>query len=284
MKFFITYSVVLFTAASCYSPRYVYSPAAHNLPLLTKKNDSKIAVDYSTNLMSTREVNGRKTKQRAFGYDIQTAWAVSQNWAIQASYYKRKELNDGSFLFSGGDSTVINYRRSLLEAGIGYYVKINNESNKFFQVFAGLGSGKFSFTDGGKYADSTLYNNFFSSRVTKFYIQPAFIYSKIGIFNSAFSSRFSFLHFQSVRTNYTNNDLENYKLDGLSGRTVVFWEPAFVNSYGFRKIPGFLLEWQAGFSFLMSRRFVDARSINFSAGLVVDLGKMLKKSKEVKKK
>ncbi|MFZ1530060.1 MAG: hypothetical protein WAT19_15000 [Ferruginibacter sp.] len=284
MKLFFTYLLLLLFTVSCYTPRYVYSPSAQNVPLLTKKNDSKIAFNYSTNLLGTKEVSGHKTKQKALGYDIQAAWAVSKNWAVQSNYYKRKELNDGSFLFSGGDSTVINYRRSLLEGGIGYYTRINKESNKFFQVFAGLGSGKFSFTDGGRYADSTLYRNFFSSRVTKFYIQPAFIYSKNGIFNSAFSSRFSFLNFHGIRTDYSSNDLENYKLDGLSGRTVVFWEPVFVNSYGFKKIPGLLLEWQAGFSFLMSRRFVDARSINFSAGLLADLGKILKENNRVKKK
>ncbi len=284
MKLFFTYLVLLVSMASCYSPRYVYSPSAHNVPLLTKKNDTKLAVNYSINLLGAKVINGRKTKQKGFGYDIQGAWAVSQNWAVQTNYYKRREQNEGSFLFSGGDSAVINYRRSLLEAGIGYYVKIKNESNKYFQVFAGLGYGKFSFTDAGRYADSTLYRNHFSSRVTKFYIQPSFIYSRKGIFNSAFSSRFSFLHFNGIRTDYTFNDLENYKLEGLSGRTVVFWEPVFVNSYGFRKIPGFLLEWQAGFSFLMSRRFVDARSINFSAALVADLGKILTKSKEGKKK
>ncbi|MEI9958043.1 MAG: hypothetical protein WDM90_17465 [Ferruginibacter sp.] len=35
---------------SCYTPRYVYSPSAHNVPVLLKKGDSKIAANYSANL------------------------------------------------------------------------------------------------------------------------------------------------------------------------------------------------------------------------------------------
>ncbi|MEI9958041.1 MAG: hypothetical protein WDM90_17455 [Ferruginibacter sp.] len=39
-------------------------------------------------------------------------------------------------------------------------------------------------------------------------------------------------------------------------------------------MPGLQLEFQMGFAFLVSRRFVDARSFNFSTGLLFDLPKL----------
>lgn len=264
--------------SSCYSPRYVYSPSAHNVPILIKKNDVKIGINYSNNILGTREKNGQKIKQHAFGYDAQAAWAVTKKWAVQAGYYSRKERNDGSFLFSGGDSVVLHYKRKLWEAGIGYYTRLRRQPNTYFQFFAGAGSGEFSFADVGRNADSSRYHNFFSSKVTKYFIQPAFINSmKKGRVTAAFSSRFSVLSFHKVQTDYSNQDLDNYRLAGLAGNLAFFWEPCVVNSYGFNKIPGLRLEWQAGFSFLMSRRFVDTRSFNFSAGILIDPTKVFHK-------
>lgn len=43
---FICFTIIM---ASCNTPRYIYSPFAHNVPVLTKKGDSKIGAVYSTN-------------------------------------------------------------------------------------------------------------------------------------------------------------------------------------------------------------------------------------------
>ena len=32
---------IIIIGASCNTPRYIYSPAAHNVPVLTKKGDTK---------------------------------------------------------------------------------------------------------------------------------------------------------------------------------------------------------------------------------------------------
>ena len=69
--------------SSCYTPRYVYSPSAHNVPLFSKKNDSKIAANYSSNLSLA---NSSENENDSYGFDLQGAYAISDHWALQANY------------------------------------------------------------------------------------------------------------------------------------------------------------------------------------------------------
>jgi len=90
------------------------------------------------------------------------------------------------------------------------------------------------------------------------------------------STRFSVIKFGSVKSNYTQSEKEEFHLDSISRNAVVFFEPAFVNSFGFNKLPGLRLEYQLGLSLLMSRLKVDNRTFNFSVGLVFDIPKLIK--------
>lgn len=97
--------------------------------------------------------------------------------------------------------------------------------------------------------------------------------------HAALSQRISMLCFTKIKTDYTNTELSNYFLDNLSHGAVLFWEPAFVNNFSFKKLPGIMLEYQLGASLLLNHKFVDARSFNFSAGMVIDPGKLKKQKK-----
>ena len=129
-------------SASCNTPRYIYSPAAHNVPVLTKKGDSKIGAVYSTNAVGQEKKDGVEIDNRSRGYDLQGAVAITNNFAIQANHFYRWEKTEG-----GPDSITLKYKRNLTEIGLGYYLPINDKQNAFFQVFAGAGLGRFSFTD-----------------------------------------------------------------------------------------------------------------------------------------
>jgi hypothetical protein len=262
--------------SSCYTPRYVYSPSAHNVPLLAKKGDSKIGLDYSSNLPGTRSIDGQVFRGRSHGTDIQGAYALSNKFALQANYFSRSEKNGGNYSTTL-DSAVIRYRRKLTELGAGYYSKLNQESSLMFQLFAGFGLGNFSFTDAGKDRNQAFYTRFHRANIFKFYVQPAFQYQNKKRIAATLSSRFSVIKFSNIETDYTPQEQANFELDRLSSSPVVFWEPAFINTFGFKKLPGFFLEYQAGLSLLTSRRFVDARSFNFSAGFHADIFQLLKK-------
>ena len=70
---------LIVTAASCNTPRYIYSPSAHNVPVLTKKGDSKIGAVYSTNAVGEETKDGVKVDNRSRGYDMHD-WPVWQNY------------------------------------------------------------------------------------------------------------------------------------------------------------------------------------------------------------
>jgi hypothetical protein len=265
------FCLVLF---SCYTPRYVYSPAAHNVTVFTKKGDSKLAFNYSVNPVDNTVKDSVPVRAKARGYDLQAAYAVTKHWAVEASYYHRTERNAGDFDSNILDSVVINYKRTLTEAGIGYFHLLDHNNHTVFQVFAGIGLGKSTMADNGKDQSRILRNRYHEMNVTKLFIQPAFTVRSRGNFAASLSSRVSVIYFSKIKTNYTANEQDNYKLDSLSYSPRVFWEPAVLNTFGFKKLPGLQLEFQFGFAFLVSKRFVDARAFNFSGGLLFDLPKL----------
>ena len=264
---FLTF--IIFIAASCSTPRYIYSPSAHNVPVLTKKGDSKIGAVYSNNAVGQEKKNGVEIDNRSRGYDLQGAVAITNNFAVQASHFYRWEKTEG-----GPDSITIKYKRNLTEIGLGYYLPINDKKNTFFQVFAGAGLGRFSFTDVDK---TGAY--FHQANITKIYLQPAVLFKSKGSFTTSVAVRFSGINYSKIKTNYNASQLKEYYLDDLSGRLKWFFEPATVSSFGFKNVPGLRFEVQGGLSFLMARNYVDYRKFNFSIGTWVDMGSLFSKNK-----
>ena len=247
----------------------MYSPSAHNVPVLTKKGDSKIGAVYSTNAVGQERKNGIEIDNRSRGFDLQGAVAITNNFAIQAGHAYRWEKTAG-----GSDSITIKYKRNLTEIGLGYYLPINDKGNTFFQVFAGAGLGRFSFTD----VDKTS-NNYHQANITKIYLQPAILFKSKGSFTTSVALRLSGISYSKIKTSYNASELNDYHLDDLSGRSKWFLEPASVSSFGFKNVPGLRFEIQAGLSFLMARNYVDYRKFNFSVGTWLDMGSIFSKNK-----
>ncbi len=261
---------IIAVAASCNTPRYIYSPSAQNVPVLTKKGDSKIGAVYSTNLTGEEKRDGQIIENRSRGFDLQGAVAITHQFAIQANHFYRWEKSTG-----GPDSLTIRYKRNLTEIGLGYYLPINEKKNIFFQFFAGAGLGKFSFTDDNKFG-----TNFHETNIVKIYLQPAILFKSTGSFTSSVSIRASSINYSKIKTNYSVSQLSDFNLDNLNGRGKIFIEPAFTGSFGFKNVPGLRFEFQGGLSFLMARNFIDYRFFNFSAGTWLDIGSLFKKTSE----
>ena len=266
----------IFAATSCYTPRYVYSPAAHNVPVLVNKGDSKLAFNYSSNLSKKNTADAVVKNNHGSGIDLQGAYAISKKFALQINYYHRTEKNNGDFSAGNLDSSVINYTRNLTEIGFGYYRRLMHNDRGIFQVFAGVGFGRFKFTDIGRDQNNVFHNNIHDAGVTKLYVQPAFTIRNKN-FAASLSSRFSLIFFRDIKTDYNSIELDKYKLDSLNSRPRLFWEPGIVNTFGFKKLPGLQLEFQVGLSLLESKLFIDYRSFNFSAGVLFDVPKLLKR-------
>jgi hypothetical protein len=106
------------------------------------------------------------------------------------------------------------------------------------------------------------------------YIQPAFMFRSKGNFAASVSTRFSFIKFGHITTDYTQDELLNYKLDGLTYGFRTFFEPAFTGTFGFKKLPGVQFEFQFGLALLTSTNYIDHRAFNFSGGIVLDIPKI----------
>ena len=117
---------------SCNTPRYIYSPSAHNVPVLTQKGDSKIGAVYSTNFTGEEKRDGALIDNRSRGYDLHGAAAITDHFAVQASYFYRWEKSSG-----GKDSLTVRYKRNLTEIGLGYYLPVNDKKNVIFQFLEG---------------------------------------------------------------------------------------------------------------------------------------------------
>lgn len=262
--------LAIYLLASC-STRYAYSPSAHNVPVLEKKGDSKIGALYSSNLTGDNRLDGNLQTNRTRGFDLQGAYAITDNFAIQAGHYYRWEKSTG-----GDDTATITYHRNITELGVGYYTPISpNKKNIILQVFVGAGLGKSEFTDGRPSGA----NYFHKANVTKIYIQPAFLFRSKGSFTSAISLRGSIVNFSRISTNYSSDQLHHFELDSLNNRSKFFIEPAVTGSFGLKGLNGVKFEIQAGLSFLTSIRSpLDYHPFNFSIGTYIELGKLMRKA------
>jgi len=275
-KFYaLFFSLFVLTAASCYSPRYMYSPAATNVPVFTKKGDSKLAAYYSNSTFGGRDVE----KINSFGFDAQAAYAINKHWLVLLNQSNRYEKTSADFATYLLDSNDIRYKRSMTEIGGGYFTAVKDSGKLFVQLTGGLGFGKFSFDDNGRDAINGYYSRYHRTNVTKLFIQPALQLRFSKSFTSSFASRFVVIWYHSIKTDYTTAEQSTYLLDGLTASPRTFWEPAVINNFSFKKLPSVQFEIQFGFAALISRRFIDYRSVNLSFGAVLDISKLKKGNK-----
>ncbi|MBC7889160.1 MAG: hypothetical protein H7Z13_14890 [Ferruginibacter sp.] len=268
------WAIISIFFVSCYTPHYMYSPPAQNIPVLVKKGDSKLSANYSSDLSGNPFNSGSSggNKKNSKGFDIQGAVAITNHFAIQANYFNRTERNSGGG--NNADSAVISYKRNLTEFGIGYFKSVHRRDKVMFQLFGGVGKGTFSFIDRGKNRNGFLFINNHEADVFKVYIQPAFLFRIRDNFSMSVSSRLSIISYSHIKTDYTETELYDYKLSDLSNGAYGFWEPAFTNTFGFDKLPGLKFEYQLSTALLLSERRIDYRSFNFSLGILLDIPKL----------
>lgn len=269
--------VIFFLAilASCETPRYAYSPTAHNVPVFTKQGDTKLSGSYSSNL-DFNDDQSQYNRNRANGFDVQAAVAVTDHFAVQGSYYNRRERNYdyGSYPF---DSVTINANREMYEVGVGYYKPFGSKQRGIFSIYGGVGFGKMNLKEQGTDHDLMQpYSRYMDARLLKYYLEPAMTFRAGEVFNISLATRFSGLRFRNIQTNYSLQEKQNFNLDSLNRYTWYMVEPCVINSFGFKKLPGMRIEYQFGFSILLSEfDSFNYRPFNFSLGLKFDIPKLI---------
>ncbi len=246
--------------ASCYSPRYVYSPPTQNIPILKEKNDVEVVAFYagSLNMASSNKNYNR-------GMDLHAAYAVSDHFALMVNENGRWERN-GNSDFHPKDSSSLSYKRNFTEIAGGYYSRIGQNNKTFFQIFGGAAFGKSTILDNAILSGIPV-DKFHKSNVTKIFIQPAFIGNFTDNFSLSFSSRFTRVGFSHIQTDYTAEEVHRYKLDSLSNFKIFFFEPAMNITFGFPDVP-VKFRFQSTFSTLFGMHYFWYRKSNVAIGVV----------------
>jgi hypothetical protein len=261
MKKYFFLFLISISIYACYSPRYVYSPPTQNIPSLNKKNDLEFSAFYAGSINAFKE-KGNYNR----GFDVHTAWAITNHFAVMLNESVRWEKNGGNDSFFSNDSSFLSYKRNFTEFGAGYFTPAQNNKKMQFQVFGGAAFGSSKIFD-DFISNSVHVNKHHYSSVTKIFMQPALIYSLFKNFSTALSSRFTEVVFTHIRTNYTSTELENYILDSINISPVFFWEPSVSYTLGFKKFP-VKFQLQGSLTVLLNHRFVEHRNTNIGIGLI----------------
>ena len=273
-KIIILLLLITTTIISCRSPRFVYSPAPPNNPYFREKGESKLAAYYSTSGSGNDLQNEYND-----GLDLQAAYAVSDNWALTADYFKRNEKDvfsdyENSFV----DSSIVRYDRNISSFGAGYFTPLTKDKDIVFNVFGGLGFGKFSFTDVGQ-DNGVIYNRYYNSHLTKWYIQPSVNFFGGNYFRTGLIGKVSWVHFGDISTSYTPSELEYYGLQLLPGKTLSFFEATLNMQVTLKKINWLYLDGGLTVSTdpFDDETYLEARNFNASIGFSIDFSKIKKK-------
>ncbi|MDQ6761690.1 MAG: hypothetical protein M3015_03560 [Bacteroidota bacterium] len=260
---------------SCVTYRYIYTASPPNNPYFTKKNESKLSASYSASS------NGHAGEVYAGGLDMQGAYAIANHWAIAATYFNSREKDtynsgsDGPF-----DNSAVKYKRNLVEISAGYFAPLSESKTVTFNLYAGLGLGKFLIDDNGEIFTGVNYNRYHKANITKYFLQPAFNFRPLKNFRLSLILNNSFVHYGNIKTSYNETELQYFMLDKLTNKTIFFLEPAINLQLGLNRYPWLKVDWTiAGISNSANTEF-NVRQNNVSIGLSFDFSKMVKKIKD----
>jgi hypothetical protein len=249
IPFLMICCLALLTA--CHTPRYVYAPSPPNNPYFKKKGDSKIAGYLSIggrDGTNTDGYNGNYSGGYNRGNDLQAAYALTDHWALSFDHFYRKEKDQYNFYSNRiFDTSTVNYRRNITSIGAGYFTGLNKKRKLTFNVYGGMGFGKFSINDKGFDNVSAAYTRFHTAHITKWFIQPGFNFMPGYYFWCSFTTRYVFAHYTDVRTSYSEDELYSLNLSNLNNKTLVLFEPSFNMQFGIPHCPWLAIN--TGFSF-----------------------------------
>ncbi len=258
--------IVMFLAAylfSCTQPRYVYNPPVRNLHYFQEKGQSKLAAHWASG--SSRN-DGGSSDTYNHGFDLQGAYAVSDHWALMASYYNRKERDNINTIFTSSNSVYseISYKRNGSEFAASYFTPLSKDRSSFFHIDGGIGFANNSLVDVGSFDSLGLTRNY-SDKATRVFFQPG-IYTGLGAFQFAIGARVQWQFFNDVQTTYRPAELATYSLSGLN--QLFNFEPYFSMRYGPKSVPWLKGEMQTCFTTVDKGYYV--RGGYFSIGVAVN--------------
>lgn len=178
----------------------IYTPNIVHTPLFSEKHDADIQLGSGTS-----------------GYDAQAAYAPTDHVGVMVnSSFKNKDVADTNYY----------HKHRFIEAGLGYYGKINEAGR--YECYLGYGNG-----NAENYNDD--FYGFVTGKYNRYFIQPS-IGAKTDVFEGALSVRAVYIDMYSISKNveYTRSELSAF-----------YVEPVVTARVGYKFIKFFV---QAGLS------------------------------------
>ncbi len=258
---YIFLAVILFILGSCSQARYIYNPPARNLHYFTAKGEAVLSAVYSTG-PSRNDDNQKKNYNH--GGDLQAAYAITDHWAVLASYHGRREQDritnkPNSF----GSYSEVNYRRTGWEIGTSFFLPLDSRKVSFFYVDGGFGFTKNSLID-RSFIDSINQVRNFNHRSARFFIQPG-IYTGSNVIRFNIGLRFQYSAFSGQETSYTALELDRYSLSGLNNITT--FEPYLGIRIGTPELPWVKADMQFGTASINKGFYVRSSFASFGLSI-----------------
>ncbi len=234
MKRIILLSTIsIFCLSSCLvTPRYLQAPNSTNLIQIDKKNDIKAAVSYAKT--GHGDFAGAGTKQRSNGLDIQTAYGVTNKFAIKLDAFGKWEHDKDLTQKNAIDNYHIAYKRKGAELSIGYYKSFGKKNNFNFNIYAGVGIGNNYFS--GFFRNDSMINRTYSANHNKWFVVPSVTLIAHKNYSLLFAFKFSVLKFNNINTDDKEMQKSIYK--NLAKKNSSFGDFVMDNQFGFNEIKG----------------------------------------------
>ena len=230
--------------SSC-SP-YYYSPNKGNIPNIREKNDIRLDAGLSGGFVMR-------------GADVQLAYSPLNHLGIMVNGALSTSINTTS----NNSITKRDSRSKYLEAGLGYFTKLEENKNWVFEVYAGAGKGDYK----------VFYTVDQTARIylDKYFIQPSLSFTHPNK-NIEFSigSRFSgALHSLGYFNLLDGMDRDEYYLRNLQNTVnelSVYWEPTFRFSGGGKNVKAYV-SYTPSVAMFNGNNGVDREFVNISLGV-----------------
>ncbi len=222
---YILIVIPLFLLTSCVIRRKLYSSTQVNNPSLQQKNDHSFAVGFSS----------------PSGFDFNGGFALTNRLAIIAGAYTHRNNNQQTATNLFSDITTnasLLYRHKGYHGGIGFYFPLSKKNSSYASFFGGYIKGNFRMDEDGTETDNSTgmvstRNFFYKSDLGRYFFQGAFN-SYIDRFEISLLSRYNYVEYNNVTTNYSPSEQQEFSLPGLGySKNSQFLDFAFDSKYFF---------------------------------------------------
>jgi len=208
MKYVFIFLTLSFLYSSCNIERRLYSPTQVNNPSLQGKKDYSLSLAFSA----------------PSGFDFNGGYAITNRLAVIGGLYtyKNKDKEEQYFpiLSSNRDSTALSYKHKGFHAGAGIYLPLSQKkSSAFISFFGGYTKGDFEmrekFYEISPVPSTSPKLNFYKSDINRWFIQGG-IHSYHELINFSFITRFNYVGYSNVTTDYTFDQQASFNFPPLA--------------------------------------------------------------------